>query len=173
MRYAWDLNGDGIYEDSTANPTRVYTLGTYTVSLIAYNTYGCRDTTTFVNYINITTQPSASFTANTTPTCGTATINCTSTSTAGATCLSWTVLSPPPGGTGSGSTFTYTATGSGVVRIQLTATYSGGCTDDTIRNINVTVLPRPTANYVSSGCLESCRPPLTASYTTHRQPPLS
>ncbi|MFI0350422.1 PQQ-dependent sugar dehydrogenase [Actinomadura sp. 9N407] len=48
LTYAWDLDGDGAYDDSTAaKPTHTYsTKGTYTVRLKVTDTRGAEDTTT-------------------------------------------------------------------------------------------------------------------------------
>ncbi|MFX1384408.1 MAG: PKD domain-containing protein, partial [Promethearchaeota archaeon] len=67
--YAWDVDGDGITDYTTANPTHVYsTPGTYTVSLTVTDSDLDTDTETKTNYITVEldTQPEIDFSADVT-----------------------------------------------------------------------------------------------------------
>lgn len=60
--YNWDF-GDGVGVSTDANPTYVYSMpGTYTVTLVATNTNGCRDT--FRQVINVNPIPAVTFSAS-------------------------------------------------------------------------------------------------------------
>lgn len=61
MAYQWSFGtGDGSTQES---PLYVYAdAGSFTVSLIATNGFGCADTLSFANYVNVTPQPVAGFT---------------------------------------------------------------------------------------------------------------
>lgn len=59
----WDLNGDGIYDDTSSNPSYTYsTKGNYTIKLRSLNYAGCEDSVTLVDYIKVTDHPNAIFT---------------------------------------------------------------------------------------------------------------
>lgn len=61
MVYQWSFGtGDSSTQE---NPLYVYAnAGSYTVNLTATNGFGCADTVTFANYVNVTPQPVAGFT---------------------------------------------------------------------------------------------------------------
>jgi gliding motility-associated-like protein len=53
-KLAWDFDGDGIADDSSSNPSHVYTKsGTYTVNLITTDSTGCKQITKQPNYITV------------------------------------------------------------------------------------------------------------------------
>jgi gliding motility-associated-like protein len=158
LHYAWDL-GTGRYSDSTTSPSRTFTAGTYSIGLIVWNDNGCRDTIRYTNYISVTSRPTASFTYTVTNGCGQSVI--TATATSAGTGYSWT----PAGGTSAGNTYTYPVTSTGTIRLCLNETFTGGCADDTCRNVSVTVTPTPHANYTFT-CLQSCKSPFTVTYTS-------
>lgn len=65
----WNF-GDGTPTSTQANPSHTYiTAGVYTVTLTTSKP-GCNDTETKINYITINANPTATFTANHTDTCG-------------------------------------------------------------------------------------------------------
>jgi PKD repeat protein len=70
LAYAWDLDGDGAFDDSTSSqPTYVYTTaGTYTASLRVTDTRGLTGTDTVTITVTGNTAPTATITA---PTAGT------------------------------------------------------------------------------------------------------
>lgn len=140
---SWTWNfGDGS-GSTLQNPTHTYGgNGTYSVSLIVENIYGCVDTV--IKQVTIAPLPIAAFTVDTV--CAGSSINFTNTSTPSGTSWSWTfsngststssnpsVVLGPPG--------TYTAT--------LVVTDSLGCTDTVSQSL--TVNPQPIAAFTVSG----------------------
>ena len=150
ITYSWDLNGDGVFGDSTAvAPTKVYTTsGTYTVRLQVTDSHGATGT----DSITITVGNSAPTATINTPLATTKWNVGTSISFSGsatdpeqvnlpASALSWTVIMhhcPSNCHTHTVQTFTGVASGSftapdhtypSFLEFQLTATDSGGLTD--------------------------------------------
>ncbi|MFI5220499.1 MAG: PKD domain-containing protein, partial [Bacteroidia bacterium] len=120
--WLWDF-GDGA-TSTLQNPTHVYNAtGSFTVTLIATNNWGCTDTNSVANYINIGNSLVPSFTVNNSTGCGTlnAIFNC---SVPNATSWSWNF------GDGGASTLQnpshlYTTTGN--YNVTLTVTTTTGC----------------------------------------------
>ena len=57
-KFYWDLDGDGVVDDSTKNPLFVYkTPGDYTVTLTVKNAGGCSETITKTAYIHVIANP--------------------------------------------------------------------------------------------------------------------
>lgn len=62
-QYQWDFENDGNIDDTARNPTHIYTTtGFKTVKLNARSQYGCRQTDSLINYIEVFNLPQAAFT---------------------------------------------------------------------------------------------------------------
>ena len=69
-RWRWDFNNDGFIDDTTQNPTYIYTTpGKYGVKLIVTNQFGCTDTMLKTNYIEAFEKPVAKFVSSDTAVC--------------------------------------------------------------------------------------------------------
>lgn len=153
VSYYWDLgNGN---TSTLPNPSMLYTLpGSFNISLVVTDASGITDTLIRNNYINVVGEPNADFVCATTSSCldnNLFTFN--NTSTGGFTYL-WDF--------GDGTTSTqmspshqYTMTGS--FTITLIARNFYGCENVRIRNLYVTVFPRPVATILTNAT-SSCDP---------------
>ncbi len=56
----WNF-GDGNTASTCGNPTNIYNAGTYDVSLTVTSSYGCTNSDTYVDYIDVNVLPNASF----------------------------------------------------------------------------------------------------------------
>ncbi len=141
--WQWDFDGNGTIDNSTQNPTFVFTAaGTYQTELFVTSTLGCKDSITFAVVVNPI--PVANFTA--TNVClefSTTFTNTSSVSTGTITQNDWdfadgsgtsTLLSP-----------TYTYGSSGTYNVNLTVTSDSGCVYNV--TIPVIVYPKPTADF--------------------------
>lgn len=154
--YQWDFGSTPTATSTAINPSFVYnnTLTTSinpTISLIAFNSFGCSDT--LKRSITVFPKPVANFTANVAPGCSPLAVTFTNTTT-GATTYSWnfgdgnTSTSLSPSHTYTNATLliqTYTA--------QLIAVSGNGCSD-TVQQI-ITTYPKPLYSFTmvpSSGC---------------------
>ncbi|MEM7373086.1 MAG: PKD domain-containing protein [Bacteroidota bacterium] len=152
--WLWDF-GDGTHS-TLASPSHVYTSsGTYTVSLTITNIFGCQDTRTQTNVIQVLSSPSAQFSPSDLAGCAPLTVNFSNTSTPGSYPLSswsWDF------GNGQSSSFTnavQTFVTPGGYAVQLIATDDFGC-QDTISH-TITVYHSPDAQFMASDSI-SCAP---------------
>jgi gliding motility-associated-like protein len=152
----WNWNfGDG-NTSTQQNPTNTYaTTGSFTVTLIVTNTFGCKDTLPLVAIVN--PLPVALFTS--VPVCFGDVTTFTDGSTVtpgGITGWSWN-FGDPTSGAANTSTLpnpTHTFTGSGQFTVILTATSDSGCQSTTMIPANVN--PPPTAAITPQNvCLNS------------------
>lgn len=140
---SWTWNfGDGT-GSSLQNPTHTFPgSGTYSVSLIVENIYGCTDT--IVQTVVIAPLPIASFSTDTV--CAGSYINFTNTSTPAGSGWSWSFSN---GGTSSSQNPSVILGGPGTYTAVLVVTDSAGCTDTVTQN--VVVNPQPVAAFTVSG----------------------
>jgi len=139
--YRWDF-GDG--SSSTAvNPVHFYTTpGTFTVKLLVNTTYGCADSLVKPGYIKVFATPQPSISGNNTSYCGQSIVSFAGNSAATDTPAAYwnwnfgngqtSFLQNPP-------EQQYTDTG--LYNIQLTLSYSSGCTETV--NSSIRILPVP------------------------------
>lgn len=170
IEYDWDF-GDGntwnsILKNSGDLATNYYnTAGYYTVNLITTDIYGCKDTTTKVNYIRIN-GPTANFTVNNVSGCTGSNYIFTDLSQNDgiSPIVSWkfdfgdstaiqTFTGPP---------FEHIYTKEDTFSIRLTVTDAGGCTDNFLRN-NYIRTTSSKANFVTADTL-AC-PGSTVTFT--------
>jgi gliding motility-associated-like protein len=159
LQYQWQF-GDGS-QDVVLNPIHNYSaIGLYTVSLSIIDQYGCTDTITKNNYIDISI-PHALFTiSDSTSTCPPLLVNYTNSST-GYTTLLWDF------GDGNTSTInnpSHYYTYPGVLHPKLTITGPGGCTDTMSKSIQISG-PQGTFSYTAQ---IACQP-TTITFTAHTQ----
>lgn len=159
LQYQW-LFGDGL-QSTTANPIHNYgAVGVYTVTLSILDQYGCRDTITKNNYIDISL-PHASFTmSDSTSTCPPLLVNFINNST-GYTSLLWDF------GDGNTSTManpSHYYTTPGIFHPRLIITGPGGCSDSVTKTIQISG-PQGTFSYASQ---VGCRP-TTVTFTASTQ----
>jgi PKD repeat protein len=148
--YQWNFGNGGT--STSINPTYTYnTGGIYTVTLIATNTAGCRDTFTLPYPIIAKQSPRARFNMSPATGCSPLSVSFTNTSanTSGAT-YNWNL------GNGNNATTTNTSTiyaDSGTYAVTLWVTNSNGCADDTVRNVRVNLSPTAlAATNDTAGC---------------------
>ncbi|MEO7983372.1 MAG: PKD domain-containing protein, partial [Bacteroidota bacterium] len=156
LTWQWQF-GDGA-TSTLANPVHIYTTaGTYTVSLIATSPFGCSDTITKQQLINVGviqsqfTYPSS--------TCAGSVVTLNNTTTPAPVSSAWN-FGDGTTGTGSQPTKIYTTPGS--YTIKLVNNY-GSCTDSTTHTI--TVNPKPVTNFTAD-ITSSCQAPLTVTFNT-------
>lgn len=155
ITYQWDFGDGGT--SILPNPSHTYaTTGSYTVSLIAINSTGCRDTVVKSNVITIGSV-SGSFTAADSV-CVNVPLTFTNTS------------APVPGGatwdfgdgsTASGVNVQHVYTAAGTYTVKMVANF-GACTDSAFQT--VTVIDKPTAQFDAPNPT-SCSVPHTVSFT--------
>jgi gliding motility-associated-like protein len=148
LSYNWNF-GDG--GSSTGFiPTHIYTTsGTYSVTLVATDANGCKDSLTRSSYINVGSV-TAAFTMNdSVGQCPPFTVNFTNTS-ANAVSYQWLF------GNGSSSSLTSpsaTFTTAGTFQVMLIATHANGCKDTAIHTVTVAPSPTGTLSYTPlNGC---------------------
>ncbi len=154
--YLWNF-GNG--STSTAiNPNKLYTVsGTYTVTLIATNAAGCKDTIVMPNFVNIGNL-SASFSPSTTNTCTNQSILFNNTSVPGPGNSTWNF------GDGTTSTLaspSHAYTAPGTYTVKLVVNFAN-CSDSATTTI--TVNSGPTVAFTGSP-LTSCTAPLTVNFS--------
>jgi len=153
--YYWIVNGD------TAGPDPLVflpdTYGPYTISLVAENSFGCRDTSTTV--IEILPSPSAFFQIPDDEGCAPLTSDFINNSMSSTKYL-WDF---GDGNTSLDFTPAHTFSDSGFYAVTLIASHSNGCPADTaIATVNV--LPVPTADFDFDKA-ETCGVPMNVSFT--------
>lgn len=149
--YQWNFGqpSSGVNNVSTlATPTHVYNNpGTYTVSLIVINQYGCSDTVVMPNYISIGNTLVPSFTASDSSGCApfTTTFTCT---VPNATSYTWNFGDPASGALNTASTQSpsHTFNNSGAYNVSLSVTTAGCNGSVTIPQL-ITVDNLPSANF--------------------------
>ena len=156
--YLWNFGNAVTSTDST--PTYTYNVGgIYTVSLIAYNHFGCSDTMVFPYSINVYQTPNAQFTPSATSGCTDLTVafNNNSTDTINSI-YAWNLGA---GGLSNVFSPTYTYTDSSVNTISLIVSNGNGCTDTAFSTVTVYLSPTANASVVdTSGCT-----PYTTTFT--------
>ncbi|RMG54993.1 MAG: PKD domain-containing protein, partial [Bacteroidetes bacterium] len=151
---SWQWNfGDGTVS-TLQHPTHSYTLpGTYAVTLIVRNVYGCRDTAVIASDITVLTPPTAAFSASDTADCAPFSLSLTDLSVAGDGALQSWAWNFGNGDTSLVQHPSYTYTLAGVYPLSLTVTDDNGCTDS--HTLNVEAYELPVANFVATdtvGC---------------------
>ena len=156
---SWDFGDAGT--SSLISPSHIYsTAGTYTVTMIASDASGCKDTVTSTVTVNQT--PVANFIADTMVACSVPfTVTFTNTST-GATNYLWNFGDGSSTSSVPNPSHTYTATGSFNVTL-VAANAAGPCIDSITKNLFIVIAP-PVAGFVQppdSGCV-----PLTINFAS-------
>jgi len=132
--YQW-IFGDGTPNSGSSSATvnhQFSTTGTFTVTLIATGSNGCKDTVTHA--VTVNPKPTAQFTANTLTGCSLpATINFTNGST-GAGSYEWSF---GDGGVSTSASPSHTYTATGTFTVKLIARGTNGCADTFSRTIQV------------------------------------
>lgn len=151
----WDF-GDGS-TGTTMTPQHPYnTAGKYTVKLTITDTYGCKDSANYVDYVEAT-QPDAAFTmSDSAAPCPPLTVYMTNGSTGSSSYL-WTFgNNNQSSNIAPSTTYTYP----GTYNVKLIATNSAGCKDSATRTVTLNG-PTGTLSYTpTSGCN-----PLTVNFT--------
>lgn len=156
VSYNWDFGDGGT--STNANPTHTYTTtGSFNVRLIATNSSGCKDTFLRTSYVNVGILNSQ-FSASQTSVCAGTTVSFTNTTTPPGSSSAWRFDGVATSGQTSPS-FTYNTAGSYTARLISTL---NGCSDTATQNI--TVLPKPTAQFSSNDTI-GCSVPFTSNFT--------
>ncbi|MBN9482918.1 MAG: hypothetical protein BGO70_08575 [Bacteroidetes bacterium 43-93] len=143
--YLWDF-GDGT--TSTAqNPSKTYTTGgNYTITLLVTNGNGCSQSLTKINYIKVSTKPTADFAANNTNFCAApATVAFTNNSGSGVS-YTWD-FGDGNTSTNTSPSNTYNALGS--YNVRLITTNAAGCKDTMTKSSYINI-SHPTAAFNTS-----------------------
>ena len=156
--YLWDF-GDGTPTVTTNNPTHIFTNNTtliqyYEVKLIAYNTFGCPDTS--VKYITVFPDPDYSISAVPDTACHPANIQFIT--QPGASTYLWNFGDGTSQSAGYQINHPYVNTGNTDITftIELVGTSFFGCIDTS--NVNIVIRPKPQAIFTianSNGCAPS------------------
>jgi len=130
--------------------------GSYNITLVVINSWGCRASATKNNYINVLTKPTASFSVSPGSGCSspdTTILTSTSTSTATITSYTWDFGDASSPGTGSSVSHTYT----GIPQCwspKLVIKDANGCSDTVIQNnAFCTYDPKVSSTVASSVCI--------------------
>lgn len=154
--YDWTF-GDGGTSTAT-NPTHTYTAtGTYTVRLIATNSFGCKDTFTSTSLVSIGS-PVASFNMSVSSVCSGKNVSFTNTSTPSGYTSAWNFGN---GGTSTSNNPTYSYSTSGTYTVRLIVTRSG-CSDTDTKTI--TVNPNPSVNFTATPT-DGCAVPFSTTFS--------
>ena len=149
--YLWDF-GDGS-TSTLPNPTHSYTLqGSFTVTLIATNAFGCIDVKIKNQYITIYPKPNPTITSAVTASCDPATMFQFSNNASNATSWLWSF---GDGTTSSVQNPSHSYGGPGTFNVSLIVTNSFGCKDTTDSPTEITVGLNNWANFsanIDSGC---------------------
>jgi PKD repeat protein len=158
--YLWDF-GDGTTSTQT-NPQHSFNQsGTFTVTLIATNAFGCQDVEIKNQYITIYPKPNASISATPNSSCDPSTVFQFSNNVAGGTSWQWNF------GDGTGSTLQHPSHiygTSGTYNVSLMVSNSFGCRDTSDAPTRINVTPANWAGFnssVDSGCA-----PLAVNFST-------
>lgn len=148
----WDF-GDGT-TSTLQNPNHTYLAqGNYNIKLITYDTYGCPSIKIRANYIQVSPNPDAEFTVNTTVGCSASQVfNFLSTSSAVNT-WSWDF---GDGNTSSLNNPNHTYNASGTYTVALTVTNTIGCINKVVLNDYILVAAPQTPVFTvnsATGCL--------------------
>jgi gliding motility-associated-like protein len=158
VTYQWSF-GDGGTSTST-NPNHTYTTpGAYTVTLIATNASGCKDTAKKPAFISIG-NVSAAFTKSTNSVCAGDSVIFINTSTPGPGNSTWNF---GDGGTGTGTVAAHAYNNAGTYVVKLTADYTN-CSDT--QTSTVTVITNPHAAFTATNN-NGCTTPLTVSFNNN------
>ena len=151
VSYYWDMgNGN---TSTLPNPANLYTTpGSYTISLVVTDASGQTDTAVITNYINAIGQPNADFNCPVTSTCIDDNLISFNNTSIGGLHYLWDFGD----GTTSGlNNPVHHYNQSGTFTITLIATNFFGCQDVKIRNLYVTIYPKPVAT-ISANTTSSC-----------------
>ncbi|MFN5223506.1 MAG: PKD domain-containing protein [Bacteroidota bacterium] len=151
--YTWDF-GDGNFS-SALNPSHTYASpGTYTVKLIANNSYGCTRVKTRAAYITVNPDPTANYTVNNTTSCDSNTVFQFSSAALGAASHQWIFSN---GSTSSQINPAISFGAYGTYGVTLVVTSTAGCSDTISNNNQITIAP-PVAPAVSINNQNGCAP---------------
>ncbi|MFM8918148.1 MAG: PKD domain-containing protein, partial [Bacteroidota bacterium] len=151
--YTWDF-GDGNFS-SALNPSHTYASpGTYTVKLIANNSYGCTRVKTRTAYITVNPDPTANYTVNNITACDSNTVFQFSSAALGASSHQW-IFSNGSTSTQINPAVTFGAYGT--YGVTLVVTSAAGCSD-TISNSNQITITPPVAPSVTVNSTNGCAP---------------
>jgi len=161
ITYYWDL-GNGNTSTLT-DPSNLFTsAGSYTVTLIATDANGIKDTARYVNYISVVAEPSAGFYATSLASCLDNNSFSFVNTSIGASSYLWDfgdgILS-----TQQSPVHSYTLSGSFTVTLIVTNTY--GCSDQKILNQYITVYPKPQADIIADA-YSTCDPSKVFHFST-------
>lgn len=148
--YLWNFGDNNT--STAANPSHVYTAGgNYTVTLIATNQFGCKDTFVFPNQVVVNQTPSAAINSSSLGGCTPVNINFADASTLlNNPVYSWNLGN---GQTGSGATISGAYPSGGTYPVTLIVTNQGGCGDTANVTINVYDQPQAIASTTDTvGC---------------------
>ncbi|MEP7263519.1 MAG: PKD domain-containing protein [Bacteroidota bacterium] len=149
--WTWDF-GDGTIEDTTRHPLHIYNLpGTYQVTLIAEDSYGCRDT--IVAPANTVAAPVSGFSYTTA--CATSDVQFTDTTTISGGAISlwiWDFGDASPVSNQQHPLHTYP--GPGIYTVLLTSVVNGVCSDTASQTISLQNPPNTTFTTVNN-CAKS------------------
>ena len=150
--YLWDF-GDGI-TSTQFSPVHSYSLGgTFTVTLIVTNSFGCSDQKIQNQYITVYPGPSIVITSNYTSSCDPSTVYTFTCSTPGLTSYLWNL---GDGQTSTTANPSHTYNSAGQYMVTLTATDNHGCTNISDQAIDINVGASYLAGFYSTndtGCV--------------------
>ena len=156
VTYSWDFGDGGT--STLANPTHTYNSpGSYTVTLIASNAGGCKDTVIVPASVNIGSL-SASFTKSTAVTCTNTPVSFTNTSLPGPGNSTWYF---GDGNSFSGTNATHAYAAAGTYTVKLVVNYNN-CNDSTTQTITVNTGP---VSQFSASPVAGCSVPFTTQFT--------
>jgi gliding motility-associated-like protein len=156
----WDFGDGGGFSNTTFSPLHNYnTAGTYSVRLAATSTSGCSDTLALP--VNITSNGNQTDFTAPAAACINTSVSFTNSSSPPPVSSTWDFGDGSALGTNINEQHTYTTPG--IKHVVLTNTF-GGCSGTVTKDINI-VLP-PTTAFTGTN-LNSCAPPLTASFTNN------
>ncbi|CAN5517672.1 hypothetical protein BH11BAC1_BH11BAC1_00350 [soil metagenome] len=159
--YLWDF-GDGT-TSTLLNPVHSYSLGgSFTVTLIVTNSFGCTDQKIRNQYITVYPKPNLIITSNYTSSCDPTTVYTFSCSAPGISTYLWNL---GDGQTSSSPNPSHTYNSAGQYNVSLIATDIHGCTDTSDQPITINI---GASNFISFTSTEDtgCAPFLAHFHTT-------
>jgi len=162
VSYYWDLGNSNT--STLANPSNLYTVpGNYTITLVVTDASGQTDTAVYTNYIQVVGNPTADFTSSSTSACLESNLFSFNNMSVNGVTYIWDF---GDGVISNQYNPTHQYNQAGTFTITLIATNAFGCQDVKIRNLYITVFPKPVA-VISANATSSCDPNTAFSFSSN------
>lgn len=158
--YEWST---GVSTTTLSNPTVLYTNpGTYSVTLVAIDAQGVRDTVVRQQYITVYDNPTADFSVSSTQACVHSPLTFADLSAPGSGSITQWVWDFGDGQSGAGASPVHAYSADGTYPVSLSVTNTYGCVNSVLKN-NLVTIQAPETGFTSSTAV-ACGAPLTVNF---------